>query len=387
MGSEQRSYRLSRRRLLVGAATVSLAAACGAATPSASAAPSAAAATAAAATAAATKGPPTKITVGFGLALGNSSNVFAWIGKELGYFAEENIDPDIVSTSGNTAQADALLASNKLDVGIFGLDPILRAVIAGSAFPAKAVYNVQSKVQYELFTVGANPAVKTVADAKGKKVAVAEIGGTAEPYLRKALEEVNLTLKDVTQVAAGAGVTMGEALRRGDADFGISTRGQIGPVEAVATYNLKFLPRPKFFDSIIAGNVVARSDMDPAKVQALKGYLRAYSKSIVFTKANPEAAIRATWKMFPEAKPKAVADDVALKSAVLVNVAYMEYIDKLEGKFGFMPADKMSRYVDFLGLNYPKVGDLTKYYTNEYIDYANNFDENKVKDQAKNYKP
>ena len=388
MGSDERTIALTRRRLLLGAGAAALAAACApAAAPAVSAAPTTAAGGSAAPTAAATKGPPTKISVGFGLALGNSSNVFAWIGKELGYFAEENIDPDIISTSSNTAQADALLASNQLDVGIFGLDPILRAVIAGSPFPAKSVYNVQSKVQYELFTVGTDPKVKALADLKGKKVGVAEIGGTSEPYLRKALEEANLTLKDVTQVATGTGVTMGEALRRGDADVGISTRGQIGPVEQAGTYNLKLLPRPKFFDSIIAGNVVARSDLSPAKVQALKGYLRSYSKSIVFTKANPEAAIRITWKMFPEAKPKSVADDVALKGAVVTNKAYMEYIDKLEGKLGFMPTDKMTRYIEFLNLNDPKLGDVTKYWTNEYIEYANNFDEAKVVDQAKNYKP
>jgi hypothetical protein len=43
--------------------------------------------------------------------------------------------------------------------------------------------------------------------------------------------------------------------------------------------------------------------------------------------------------------------------------------------------------VEFLKLNDPKLGDISKYWTNEYIDYANTFDENKVKEQAKNYKP
>ena len=377
--------KLTRRRALLGAAAVGVAAACGpAAAPSPS--PVASAGGSAAAATATPKGPPEKIRVAFGVALGNSSNNFAWIGKELGYFAEENIDPEIISTSGNIIEADGMLASNQLEVGIFGLDPILRAVIAGSAFPAKSVYNVQSKAQYELFTVGNSPITK-VEDLKGKKAAVAAIGSTPEPYLRKALEEKGLKLDDVSQVATGAGIPMGEALKRGDADFGISTRGQIGPVEQAGTYNLKFLPRPVFFDSIIAGNVVARSDLSPAKTQALKGYLRSYTKSIVFVKANPAAGIQATWKMYPDAKPKTVADDVALAAAVKTNVAYMAYIDKLEGKYGFMPTDKMQRYVDFLNLNSPKLGALTTYFTNEYIDYANDFDVAKVQDQAKNYKP
>jgi hypothetical protein len=47
----------------------------------------------------------------------------------------------------------------------------------------------------------------------------------------------------------------------------------------------------------------------------------------------------------------------------------------------------MQRYVDFLNLNSPKLGPLTNYFTNEYIDYANDFDVAKVQDQAKNYKP
>jgi NitT/TauT family transport system substrate-binding protein len=380
--TDEPTYRLTRRKALLGAAAVGVAAACGPA-----AAPSPSPAASAGGSAAATpKGPPTKIAVAFGVALGNSSNNFAWIGRELGYFAEENIDPDIISTSGNIIEADGMLAANQIDVGIFGLDPILRAVIAGSAFPAKSVYNVQSKAQYELFTVGNSPITK-VEDLKGKRAAVAAIGSTPEPYLRKALEEKGLKLDDVSQVATGTGIPMGEALKRGDADFGISTRGQVGPVEQAGTYNLKFLPRPAFFDSIISGNIVARSDLNPAKLQAVKGYLRAYTKSIVFVKASPEAGIRATWKMYPDAKPKTVADDVALKAAVATNVAYMAYIDKLEGKYGFMPTDKMTRYVDFLNLNNPKLGPLTNYWTNEYIDYANDFDVAKVQDQAKNYKP
>src|SRR3989442_11235057 len=154
--------------------------------------------------------PKAKNSVGFGLALGNPSNPFAWIGKELGYFDEENIDPDIISTTGNTAQADAMLASNQPDGGIFGLDPILRAVIAGSPFPAQSVFNVQSKVQYELFTVGTNPKVKTYADFKGKKVAVAQIGGTTDPYLTEAVKNAGLPLKDVTKMGPGMGGPMGE---------------------------------------------------------------------------------------------------------------------------------------------------------------------------------
>jgi NitT/TauT family transport system substrate-binding protein len=328
--------------------------------------------------------PKTNISVGFGLALGNPSNPFAWIGKELGYFDEENIDVDIVSTAANNAQADAMLLSGQLDIGIFGLDPILRPAADGKSLPGWAVFNVQSRSQYEGIVLDSSP-IKANADLKGKKVGIPALGGTLEPYIGELLASVSLKPTDVEYLATGAGVPMGEALKRGDIDAGFGTRGQIGPLEA-GGYPLRFLPRPAFAENFITGNVVARSDATPAKEAAVKGYLRAYAKSIVFTKANPEAAIRISWKMYADAKPKGVAEDVALKSAIATNVAYMSYIDKLEGKWGYMPPAKMESYAKFLGVD-RKIPDLTKYYTNKYIDFVNSFDEAGVIAQAKSYKP
>ena len=291
---------------------------------------------------------------------------------------------DIVSTAANNAQADAMLLSGQLDIGIFGLDPVLRPVAAGRALPAWAVFNVQSRSQYEGVVLEGSP-IKTLADLKGKTIAIPALGGTQEPYLAEILKTVNLTPNDVKYLATGAGVPMGEALKRGDAAVGFATRGQLGPLES-GGYKISFLPRPPFAENFITGNVVARNDFTPEKEAAMKGYLRAYAKSILFTKTNPEAAIRITWKMYPDGKPKGVADDVAIKAAVATNIAYMAYIDKLEGKWGYMPPAKMTSYLAFLGLQ-DKIPDLTKYYTNKYIDFINTFDEAKIKDQAKNWKP
>lgn len=327
--------------------------------------------------------PKGKISVGFGLPLGNPSNPFAWIGKELGYFDEENIDVEVVSTAANNAQADAMLISGQLDIGIFGLDPVLNPTAAGRTVPAWAVFNVQNRSQYEGVILEGSP-IKSLADLKGKKIGVPTLGGTLEPYVNELLKSVNLKSTDISYVATGAGVPMGEGLKRGDIDAGFGTRGQLAPLETGA-YKIKFLERPAFAEGFITGNVIARSDQTPAKEAAMKGYLRAYAKSILFTKTNPEAAIRISWKMYPDAKPKGQAEDVALKAAVEVNKSYMSYIDKLEGKWGFMPDAKMAAYAKFLGVD-TKL-DVKKFYTNKYVDFVNSFDEAKIKAQATNWKP
>jgi NitT/TauT family transport system substrate-binding protein len=363
-------------KLMISGAVGLTVLACSPASPAPTAAPALPVPTAA--------GPMTRVRVAFGLPLGNPSNPFAWIGKELGYFDEEGIDAEIISTAANNAQADAMLLSNQIDVGIFGLDPVLRPAATGKTLPARAVFNVQNRSQYEGIVLPDSP-IKTLTDLKGKKIGVPELGGSLEPYLAMTLKEVGLQSSDVEFVATGIGVPMGEAIKRGDVDAGYATRGQLGPLE-LAGYPIRFLPRPKFAEEFITGNVVAQSNVNAETERALKGYLRAYAKSIVFTKANPEAAIRLSWRMYPDGKPKSVAEDKALADAVTINKAYMSYIDKSDGKWGYMPPDRMDFYANYLGAA-DKIPDLTRYYTNEYIDFVNSFDEARVQQQARDWKP
>jgi NitT/TauT family transport system substrate-binding protein len=322
-----------------------------------------------------------KISVAFGLTLGNSSNPFAWIGKELGYFDQEGIDPDIISLQGDSARGDAMLTSGQLDVGIFGLEQVLRTAAAGRPIKAHAVYNVQSRSQYEGVVLPSSGITK-LTDLKGKKVGIPQLGATLETYVNAVLADGGLAAADVKYVATGIGAPMGEALRKGQVDAAFATRGQLGTL-LPGGYNLRFLPRPKFAEDFITGNIVARSDLSAEKTQALKGYLRAYTKAIVFSKANPRAAMLINWHMFPDAIPKNVPFDQALQSAITTYKAYLDYITERNGKWGYMPADLMQNYVKFLGLD-GKV-DLSQFYTNDLIDYANDFDQQAIINQAKNY--
>jgi NitT/TauT family transport system substrate-binding protein len=370
-------------------ATGLLAACGGSAAPSAApatgaAAPASPAASTKPATSAAAKpsGPKNKLVVAFGIPLGNPSNPFAWIGNALGYFDEENIDVDFQTLSGDNARGDAMLASGQIDIGIFGLEQILRGAASGNNVDAKAVYNVQTKSQYE-GVVPEDSTAKTVADLKGKTVAIPQLGATLETYVNQALQEYGLKAGDIKFLATGVGPQMGEALKRGEVSAAFGTSGQVAPL-ALQGYKFKYLERPKFADNFITGNLVARGNLPADRQAALKGYLRAYSKALVFSKTNPEAAMLVNWKMYPEAKPKGVSDADALKQAVDNYKNYLSYIEKEEGKWGYMPPARMDSYLKYLSLD-GKV-DITKYYTNDYIATANDFDEAKVQDQAKNYK-
>jgi NitT/TauT family transport system substrate-binding protein len=295
----------------------------------------------------------------------------------------EKINPDIISLNGDSARGDALLASGQLDVGIFGLEKVLGQAAAGNVLPEIAVYNVQNKSQYEGIVLKSSP-IQTIADLKGKKVGIPQLGATNETYVNAVIATAGLQPTDVTYIATGIGIPMGEALKNGDIDAGFSTRGQMGPI-IIAGYDVRFMPRPAFADSFVTGNVVARSDLPADKVACLKGYLRAYTESLVFSKANPKAGIQVNWHMFPDAIPTNVSYDQALQTAVDNYTAYLSYINPSDGKWGFLPAAPLQSYVDYLGLT-GKV-DITKFYTNDYIDYANDFDKTAIETMAKNYVP
>jgi NitT/TauT family transport system substrate-binding protein len=323
-----------------------------------------------------------KISVAFGLTLGNSSNPFAWIGKELGYFDQEHINPDIISLNGDSSRGDAMLTTGQLDVGIFGLEQVLRTAAAGRPIKAHAVYNEQSRSQYE-GVVMPNSGIKSLVDLKGKRIGIPQLGATLETYVNAVLADGGVTDPNVKYVATGIGAPMGEALKKGQVDAAFATRGQLGTLLA-GNYDLHFLPRPAFAENFITGNIVARSDLSASKTQALKGYLRAYTKAIVFSKANPRAAMLINWHMFPNAVPKNVPFEQALKTAVDTYTAYLSYITERDGKWGYMPPNLIDNYVNYLGLG-GKV-DATKWYTNDLIAYANDFDQQAIIDQAKNYK-
>jgi hypothetical protein len=100
-------------------------------------------------------------------------------------------------------------------------------------------------------------------------------------------------------------------------------------------------------------------------------------------KANPKAGMQVNWHMFPDAVPTNVPYDQALQAAVDNNIAYMSYINKQDGKWGFMPDGPLQQYIDYLGLT-GKV-DIHQWFSNEFIDFVNDFDEAAVIAQAKAY--
>jgi NitT/TauT family transport system substrate-binding protein len=138
----------------------------------------------------------TKLTVGYGAV--SADQLVLWVAKDMGIFAKNQIDPQLVFFIGGALSVTAMVS---------GDTPMIQAsgpgVVSASLAGADAVYVAGGIVSldYQLMT---QPQIKTPAQLKGGQIAIARFGGAADFVARFMLAKLGLDpLKDVTIVQVG----------------------------------------------------------------------------------------------------------------------------------------------------------------------------------------
>jgi ABC-type nitrate/sulfonate/bicarbonate transport system substrate-binding protein len=153
----------------------------------------------------------TKIVEGF-----VSHGALQWpeyIATEFGWFKENGVDVDMVVVGGGAAQQ---LAAGALNIGYSGFPDFIRATNQGA--PIKIVINGVGSPPYGVY---AKPAIKKIADLKGK---IVSIGGSKDItliYMESFLAAGGLKAKDVDFHYAKATQDRFAALISGGADAAI----------------------------------------------------------------------------------------------------------------------------------------------------------------------
>ncbi|HEV2009594.1 MAG TPA: ABC transporter substrate-binding protein, partial [Candidatus Limnocylindria bacterium] len=139
-----------------------------------------------------------------------------WYAFEKGIFRENGLDVDLQSINGG-AQTSAALLANGIQIGQFGGAEALSANAGGADLVL--VGNLAPVYPYKLY---AQKAIKTVADLKGKRVAVSNAGGSSDIATRAALKANGLDPdKDVTILTVGSHANRTAALLAGSVDAGV----------------------------------------------------------------------------------------------------------------------------------------------------------------------
>jgi NitT/TauT family transport system substrate-binding protein len=294
-----------------------------------------------------------------------------------GFYEEEGLK---VTTNlfPSATQAAQQVAAGGADVGLMTVEPVAIGhdkdlnLAYFSSYWAKWIYSLQ---------VPGGSNVKSIADLKGKKIGVSAVASSGATFAKTALELNGMSPDAASLVPIGAGAQQINAIKSGQVDALALWDIQYQLVKN-AGINLTPLPVKETEDAWGGGFAATRKNLE-AKKDVLERFGRAVAKAFVFSKANPEAAIRDLWKLYPETRgsdpeEKALADGIKVLE---VRLDGQGFDDKT---LGLIDDAAATRAVDFMasaGLN--KKFPAKEIYTDAMFKAFNDFSYDDVVKRAK----
>ena len=335
---------------------------------------------------AAAKKPLTKVVLAISARPLSASFANFWVGKELGFHAEEGIDLEVIAVAGG-AEGVQYVATRQAHASFGMIDPMLLSAAKGQDLGVVVYYNATRAMVMQL-AVKPGSGIQSISQLKGKKIGPASLASTGLTYAKSVLKDAGIDPeKDIQVLPVGSGVAAADALYRGRVDA-LALWDSAYAVMENAGFKLQLLPHPPETKEIGgAGGLIVRREFVKNNPDLAVGLARASAKGTIFMLENPEALVRLHWKMFPETKPTGVDDAKALQDEIRVVNARADKMDP--SKSGMVPRwgagapEEYVAYAKWLGAPLP---DLSKYYDMSLIDRINDFDAEKVRQMARSYK-
>lgn len=156
----------------------------------------------------------TKITIG--IAVPGATYLPVYLAVDEGLLAKEGLQPELVEFRGGADLIKALVAGS-VDVGIVGLAEVSAGIDAGQ--PLKAFYGGFNVPDFDWYATGP---VKTLAQAKGKRIGVTQYGTTTDFLTRYALSSQGIDpVREAQIIQAGPPATRLAAMEAGQLDVAI----------------------------------------------------------------------------------------------------------------------------------------------------------------------
>jgi ABC-type nitrate/sulfonate/bicarbonate transport system substrate-binding protein len=291
-----------------------------------------------------------------------------------------------------------LLAEFTTDTSLFGrltrrsLDVLSTGAVV-SNFPARGQGKVflLNNIEYATAQLWVrDDSIKSIADLKGKKIGVTSMASAGVIVARALVKAAGMNPdSDVSIIVAGESAQTAALLNSKQVDA-LSQFDTQYALTSNAGAKLRLLDHPEIRKFPSNGFVALEDYLKNNRKEAV-ALARGYAKGTIFAIANPEAAIRILWEMYPQTKATgkdeatALRDDLITLEARAKNWRY----EQVDGKrWGDNVEANYQAYLDWLqaqGIIKTKT-DVKDIVTNELLDEAVNFDEKAVIAEAKAYK-
>ncbi|WNQ11108.1 ABC transporter substrate-binding protein [Paenibacillus aurantius] len=262
--------------------------------------------------------------------LSGVSGLAVSFGAEKGFFKEEGLDVEFISTK------DPIAGLTSKDIDVVDVATTTAIVAAGKGAPIKIVSSMfRTKGPFYLI---ASPNIKSIEDLKGKKVGVGVFGSGLDVYTRVILQKHGLTDKDVTLVANGAQQAAYASLETKQVDATIIHEPFASLVEKEGKGKL-LATGWDYLPTFHTGVLAARNGILEEKPELVKKLIRAYFKSQEYAKSHPEeykAYYLKNSPIDPEVLDKALKREEGLwENKPDVDIQSLQDTQKIQKELGF----------------------------------------------------
>src|SRR5262245_17469399 len=217
-----------------------------------------------------------------------------YIATELGWLKQDNVELDFVTAGGGGAQQ---LAAGALDICHSGYPDFARASLQGA--PVKIIVNDIVASPYAVF---AKPAIKRIADLRGKLMSIGGSNDITFIYIKPFLASAGLKPTDVDFIFAKAAGDRFSALVAGGVDATILNHPTYAKAVAAGFTNLgDTKPYAEDIPFTVWGTNMAWAEKNRA---ALTAFARNYKRGVrwLYDPANKEQAIEILMKYTKQAR-------------------------------------------------------------------------------------
>ncbi len=301
--------------------------------------------------------------------------------EKMGWFAEEGLEVEFQWAGGSSA-ALQVLASGTAQFAHSDKTSLIGARDKG--VKVKAVLNLQRVWPYSIAVLPDSP-IKSTRDLKGKTIGVPSLASGAVPYVRQVYRATGLDIeKDMKLVAAGTGARAAAALTSGQIDALGLWGGAYAVIEGAGT-KLRYMQAG--FEEKISSLVQATTDEFAEKnPRAVIGLNRAMMKGLVFTKANPKAAMRMFYEVHAQSRPADVEKQLPVDVGALLG--WLDYAYTDQKPVGRFVRDEWAGIQDMaldVGMTTQR-NDVARYFDDRFPREAASFDHRAIADRARSMK-
>ncbi|HEY6200181.1 MAG TPA: ABC transporter substrate-binding protein [Candidatus Binatia bacterium] len=239
-----------------------------------------------------------KTTFNVGFSAFSAAFMPAFVADQAGYFAQEGIATRLVFMQSGVQLMQSIIAGDT-QIGMGSAPELVTAVNAGAK--VHGFWGISNLMPYALIS---RPDIKTIAELKGKKIAVSARGSLSEFLASYVLKNKGIDpSKDVFYVALGGVPTRFAALLSGSADASLISAAQFDRGRKAGLNFLFMLADliPEWPQDLI----YLKDDFVAGRDPEFRAFMRAYRRGVATSKKDPEFTITAMQKAMRFDQPTA----------------------------------------------------------------------------------